>query len=161
MNSAPNRRPVITRGRLDRLRELSLCDWAVLSQLVASCIAITIALRTFGWRRGSRGISSASDTNWARVFPLFQFRYSVADLDPLVEMASSVCRRNRCLVRSMILFWLLRAHGESAELVLGIRKRAGAFEAHAWTLSQSGLVGDRPETIADFQTIMSFGKQER
>jgi hypothetical protein len=149
------------RGRLDRLRALSLCDWAVLSQLVASCLAISVALRMLGWRRVSRVISSTPDTSWARIFPLFHLRYAVADLDPLVEIASSVCRRNRCLVRSMILFRLLRARGESPELVLGIRKRAGNFEAHAWTLSGSGLLGDRPEAIAEFQTILTLGKEEQ
>ncbi len=61
----------------------------------------------------------------------------------------------------MSLFWLLRARGESAEVVLGIRKRGGVFEAHAWTRTQRGLVGDSPEAIADFQTIMTLGKREQ
>ncbi len=75
-------------------------------------------------------------------------------------MASSVCPRNLCLVRSMVLLWLLRTRGESAEVVLGVRKRAGVFEAHAWTVTERGPVGDQPEAIADFETLMTSGRPQ-
>lgn len=37
-----------------------------------------------------------------------------------------------CLEQSLVLWWLLRARGLSAELRMGARKEAGRFEAHAW-----------------------------
>ncbi len=76
-------------------------------------------------------------------------------------MASSLFPRNRCLVRSMVLLWLLRSRGESAEVVLGVRKRAGVFEAHAWTVAERGLIGDRPEVIAEFETLMTSAGPQR
>jgi len=147
--------------KLDRLRRLSLRDWAVLAQLVALCGVTAVALRAISWRRVSQMIISGSRVRRLRRVPLFHLGYAIENLNPLVEMASSICPRNRCLVRSMILLWLLRARGESAEVVLGVRKRAGVFEAHAWTVSERGLVGDQPEAIAEFETMMTSGKQEQ
>lgn len=37
-----------------------------------------------------------------------------------------------CLVRSLVLVWLLRRRGIAAELRLGARTLTGRFEAHAW-----------------------------
>jgi hypothetical protein len=37
-----------------------------------------------------------------------------------------------CLVRSLVVVWLLRRRGIAAELRLGVRTLTGRFEAHAW-----------------------------
>lgn len=154
-------RPGNAMRKLDRLRRLSLRDFVMLAQLVAFCGVIALALRAISWRRVSQMIVSGSRVRWLRRFPLFHLGYAIENLSSLVEMASSACPRNRCLVRSMVLLWLLRARGESAEVVLGVRKRAGIFEAHAWTVSERGLVGDQPEAIAEFEMLMTSGKQEQ
>jgi hypothetical protein len=146
-------------SKLDRVRRLSLREGAVLAQLAAFCAATSLALRIVSWRRVSQIMTSGSQVGFLRSFPFFHFRYAIEELGPLLEMASGVSPRNRCLVRSLVLLWLLRARGESAEVVLGVRKRAGVFEAHAWTVSERGLVGDRPEAIAEFQPLTSSGKQ--
>ena len=70
-----------------------------------------------------------------------QLSYDMADLATLADLASRIAPRNRCLVRSLVLMWLLQTRGESAELVLGVRKRGGNFEAHAWTVSGTGTGG--------------------
>jgi hypothetical protein len=148
-------------SKLDRLRELSLLDLVMLVQLTALSAAIALALRCLGWQRVSRAMTSKSGVSWLRRFPWFHLQYSIEAIEPLVEMASSMFPRNRCLVRSMTLLWLLRARGESAEVVLGVRKVAGRFESHAWTISERRLIGDRPEAIAQFQVIASSGEPER
>jgi hypothetical protein len=145
--------------KLARLRTLSIRDLVVLAQLVAFCYFTAAALRTRGWQPVSRMIGSRSQSRGLRRFPIFHLSYPIERLNPLADMASSVCPRNRCLVRSMVLLWLLRTRGESAEVILGVRKRAGVFEAHAWTLSERGPVGDQPETIAEFETLTTSGKQ--
>jgi hypothetical protein len=146
-------------SKLDRVRRLSLREGAVLAQLVAFCAASSLALRIVSWQRVSQMMSSGSQVRLVRSFPFFHFSYAIEELSPLLQMASRVSPRNRCLVRSLVLLWLLRARGESAEVVLGVRKRAGVFEAHAWTVSEGRLVGDRPEAIAEFQPMTSSGKQ--
>jgi hypothetical protein len=147
--------------KLDRLRGLSSRDFAVLSQLVVCSVAIAVALRVTSWRRVSRAIIAGSRMAGLRRFPLLHLGYSIEKLNPLVEMASSVFPKNRCLVRSMILLWLLRARGESAEVVLGVRKRAGNFEAHAWTVSERGLIGERPEAIAEFAVMTTSANPDQ
>jgi len=148
-------------ARLRRLRALSICDRMVLAQLLVSSALIVVALRSLGWRRVFVALNSLSTRYPIRRFPVFHLLYHMDELDPLVDLASGLSRRNRCLVRSIMLFWLLRARGESAQLVFGIRKRAGSFEAHAWTVSERGLVGDSEAAIAEFHPMMSFGKEER
>ncbi len=37
-----------------------------------------------------------------------------------------------CLVRSLVVVWLLRRRGIAAEFRLGVRTLTGRFEAHAW-----------------------------
>lgn len=45
--------------------------------------------------------------------------------------------------------------------MLGVRKRAGVFEAHAWAMSERGLIGDRPERVAEFETLTTSGSQDQ
>jgi hypothetical protein len=147
--------------KLARLRGLTVRDFIMLTQLAAFCCFIAMALRAVSWLHVSKMIVSRSRSRWLRRFPLFHLGYAVESLDPLVDMASFACPRNRCLVRSIVLLWLLRTRGEFAEVVLGVRKRAGIFEAHAWTVSEHGLVGDRPEAIADFELLTTSGTQKQ
>jgi len=128
-------------------------------QLIAADLAIAVTLRMFGWRRVSRLTVSTSGIRWFTRFPLLHRKLSVAEVTPLVELASGVWPRNRCLVRAIAMMWLLRARGEVAELRLGVRKRAGAFEAHAWTESGGEVLADRPEAVAEFRTLTTLGKQ--
>ena len=147
--------------KLERLRGLPLRDRLLLSELAAGCVVIALALRVISWRRVSEAVISGSRVVGLRRLPLLHIGYSIDKLSPLVEMASSICPKNRCLVRSMVLLWLLRARGESAEVVLGVRKRAGSFEAHAWAVSERGLIGDSPEVVAEFAVMMSSAKPDQ
>jgi hypothetical protein len=40
--------------------------------------------------------------------------------------------RPRCLIRSLVLYQLLREQGDSAELVIGLTEQANSPDAHAW-----------------------------
>ncbi len=142
-------------SKLARLRRLSMREVILLSQLVLLCSVIAIALRITGWRQVSKTIVARSQSKWLRRFPVPHLSDAIENLATLTDMASRLFPRNRCLVRSMALLWLLRTRGESAKLVLGVRKRAGVFEAHAWTIAERGLIGDRPEVIAEFETLMT------
>jgi Transglutaminase-like superfamily len=142
-------------SKLQRLRQLSPRDWVVLSESIGCCLAISLALRAVKWQRLSQAITAGSHRRLLRRLPFFHLTYAMEDLAPLVDLASAVTPRNRCLVRSLILLWMLQARGENAELVLGVRKRAGNFEAHAWTRSERGLVGEGSDAIADFAVMTS------
>ena len=136
-----------------RLRKLSLRHAVVLIQLTILCCAIAVSLRKRGLTQVSKKIISRSRSPWLRRFPFFHLSCAIDDVGDLAHVASRLCPRNRCLVRSLAILWLLRSRGEQAEVVLGVRKRSGVFEAHAWTVSERRLFGDRAEIIADFEAL--------
>jgi len=50
----------------------------------------------------------------------------------------------RCLIRSLVLYRLLRAQGDQAELVIGLHERATSPDAHAWIELGGRDVGPLP-----------------
>lgn len=50
----------------------------------------------------------------------------------------------RCLVRSLVLYHLLRAQGDAADLVIGLPERAKSHEAHAWVELSGRDIGPLP-----------------
>ena len=65
-----------------------------------------------------------------------------------------------CLAESLALWWLLRREGCAAELRIGIRKPAGAFEAHAWVECNGCVLNDAGETHRHYARFdSSFGAE--
>jgi hypothetical protein len=52
--------------------------------------------------------------------------------------------RPRCLIRSLVLYRLLRAQGEPAELVIGLPHHPMSPDAHAWVELAGSDVGPQP-----------------
>jgi hypothetical protein len=50
----------------------------------------------------------------------------------------------RCLIRGLVLYRLLRAQGDAAELVIGLPTRPTTHEAHAWVELAGRDVGPAP-----------------
>jgi len=50
----------------------------------------------------------------------------------------------RCLIRSLVLYRLLRAQGDPADLVIGLHERATSPDAHAWIELGGRDVGPLP-----------------
>lgn len=53
-------------------------------------------------------------------------------------------RRPRCLIRSLVLYRLLRAQGDAAEIVIGLPHRPESPDAHAWVELAGHDVGPWP-----------------
>lgn len=49
-----------------------------------------------------------------------------------------------CLVKSLMLWWLLGRQGITSELRVGVRKEGGNLEAHAW-VERNGIALNEPE----------------
>ena len=59
-----------------------------------------------------------------------------------------------CLVRTMALRELLLAEEiRGASIRIGVRRQNGEFQAHAWVLWGSTVLGDRPEHVAQFTEV--------
>ncbi len=50
----------------------------------------------------------------------------------------------RCLIRSMVLYDLLRKQGDPAELVIGLKEQASSSDAHAWVELEGRDIGPLP-----------------
>ncbi len=129
----------------------------VLPQLVILATAITLGLRIASFASIVAAVSRASRSSFLGWVPAFQTGCTVDELVGLTGIASRVSFRNRCLVRSLMLFWLMCAREEPAEIVLGVTKQGAEFLAHAWTLNHSGLLGEDARTIEQFAVLARFG----
>ena len=56
--------------------------------------------------------------------------------------------KSTCLTRSVVLYALLRQHGYSPELRIGVSGRARAFDAHAW-VTVNGQAVDQPAGVVE------------
>lgn len=61
--------------------------------------------------------------------------------------------RANCLRRSLVLWWLLRRQRVPAELRLGVRKRDGSFEAHAWVELDGRALNDAPDVMRHYHPV--------
>ena len=69
-----------------------------------------------------------------------------------------------CLERSLVLWALLRRRGAPAELVVGMRKREGKTEGHAWVELHHSPVNEKPavtETYSVFEGAVPLGSGSR
>lgn len=60
-----------------------------------------------------------------------------------------------CLRQSLTLRTLLRWQGLETELRIGMRRRDGKLESHAWLEDQERVIGDRTDVQQDYQ---AFGR---
>ena len=139
------------------LRSLSARQWVVLPQLVIMATAITLGLRIASFAVVVRAVSHASSSALFGWIPAFQNGCSISELVRITKIASRVSFRNRCLVRSLVLFWLMCARDEPAEIVLGAAKQGSQFLAHAWTLHNSSPLGEDIRTLDQFAVLAKFG----
>lgn len=144
-------------GKLYRLAELSPCEWLLLPQLVVFSLAVGVGLRCAALPRLVGFIAQCAENCWLRRLPLLHGRCEVAQLITLVDLAAKVTRRQgRCLTRSLLLFWLFKSRGKSAELLVGVSKESATLQAHAWIETQGRVVGDSPEMTGHFATLLRF-----
>lgn len=66
--------------------------------------------------------------------------------------------RPRCLLRSLVLYRMLRAQGDVAELVIGLKGRAVGSDAHAWVELAGRDVGPWPGG-AGYQELTRYPRQ--
>lgn len=131
--------------KLRRLSEISPNDWLFLTQLVLFSLTVGVAVRLVALPRLIGCMARGAEHRWLGRLPLHHNGYEVARLAALADLAARVTHgQGRCLARSLLLFWLLKAHGEPAELLIGISKEAAALHSHAWIELRHRVIGDTP-----------------
>ena len=143
--------------KLRRLSKLSICEWFVLIQLALSALVASIALRFFSIPRVTDWFSQFARNRVFAYFPIFHDRITASRLVNLADIAAWVThRQGRCLMRSLLLFWLLRCRGEPAELLIGVHKEAGGLKSHAWITMQGTVLVDSPDMTSSFTTLLRY-----
>lgn len=143
--------------KLRKLVKISPSEWLLLSQLILFSLAVAVALKSAGLSRLIGSMARCAVRPWFSFFPVPHGRHEIARLSAIVELATRVTHgQRRCLARSLLLFWLLKARGEPGELLIGVCKEASALNSHAWIESQGMVMADSPDIIGRFATLLRF-----
>ena len=143
--------------KLRRLSELKSGELLVFFQLVLFAIAATLFLRFFSLPRLIDILSVASTRSFLKQFPLSHHTRQLSRLLVITDWSARAVRPNGpCLLRSLLLFWMIKARGEQAELVIGICKEARALNSHAWIESQGRIIADNVPLTTGFATLLRF-----
>ncbi|MGA7092078.1 MAG: lasso peptide biosynthesis B2 protein, partial [Candidatus Acidiferrales bacterium] len=155
----------IMRNAWQTFWRLSGYERSVAVEAAAALAATWVGLRLTGFRRWKRLLENFVP---ATAMPTTECAHDQrAAAQMIARMESAAVRRlffrTNCLEQSLVLWWLLRRRGMEAELRVGGRKRAGAFEAHAW-VSLAGtaidLTGDTHLHFAPFDGPLNEAEAE-
>ena len=143
--------------KLRRLNNYSSNERLLLLQLFALSVAVVAALRWFPLNRLVDFFSSSARGPLLRYFPLLHERLKWGRLMALADTAARLVRgENCCLVRALLLFWLLKVRQELAELVIGVSKEASDLKSHAWIESRGTVIGESATTVGHFASMLRF-----
>ena len=143
--------------KLRQLSKLSLGELLVVFQLVLFALVLRGALAVFALPRIRAFLAYAADDRFLRCLPLFQGQYEMTQLTRLADLTARGTRANGpCLIRSLLLFWLLKTRGEQVNLLIGVRKDGPVFNSHAWIESDGKILGENEHGPLQFATLLRF-----
>jgi hypothetical protein len=126
-----------------RLANFTLVEYTLLLQLTALSLALKTALTIVTLPYLTSLLSRIASSPLFSQVPFLHTRCTVDQLLILIDLATMVSHGDgRCLPRSLLLFWLLRARRESVELCLGVSKHRTGLEGHAWIERDGIVLGD-------------------
>jgi hypothetical protein len=109
----------------------------LLSRVLGSFVLVHVQLRRRPLPEAVRTLAVSPGASWEPVRPLRMSR--------IVHRTLGVGRwRPRCLIGALVLYRLLRAQGDDAELVIGLPTEPRDKEAHAWVEIDGVDVGPPP-----------------
>lgn len=138
----------------NKLKSLSLLEWQILVTSVILLPLVALTLHLFGFKRTQQFMKSFSFS--PKSFQ--QEDQKLQDGQTIARMISiaathSVYKAN-CLKKSLMLWWLLRRRGISADLRIGVQKENGRLNAHAWVEINGMVLIDDVNTIQGFFTLI-------
>ena len=140
---------------LRKLAKISASEWLLLPQMIFFSLGAAVVLKLAGLSHLVGLMTQCAVEPRLRFFPLLHRRHEIARLTILVELATRITHgQKRCLPRSLLMFWLLKARGEPAKLLIGVSKMASTLESHAWIEVKGKVVIDSPEMTGHFATIL-------
>jgi hypothetical protein len=126
-----------------RILELPWAERWLLMQAIVVLPLVSLALEMFGPGCCYRGLERSAPMAGNRRPAGTVARLRASRTGWLVQVAARRgLIRASCLAQSMTLWWLLRRQRIAAELRIGVRKRKGRLEAHAWAEYQGRVLND-------------------
>jgi len=144
--------------KLRRLSKLSPVELLVFCQLFVFALSARLTLRFISLSHLIKFLSLFARNPLLRRFPLGHRWQDASQLAVVSDLAARAIRaEGPCLLRSLLLFWLLKARGEQAELLIGVSKEASALNSHAWIETRgAATIGDNKAMTESFATLLRF-----
>jgi hypothetical protein len=143
--------------KLRRLSKFSPAELFILLQLGFFALIARVSLRFVALPCVTALIAACVKNPFLRWFPLFENAFELSQLTRLADIAARIARPDGpCLLRSLLLFWLLKVRREPADLVIGVAKEATGLNSHAWIESRGCVLGDSEENTLRFATLLRF-----
>src|SRR5918995_1394876 len=102
--------------KLRRLNELSSSELLIFFQLLFFALAAWVLLRFMPLPRLVHIVCLSAKNSLLRLLPFFHGSRHLVRLSLVADLAAKGLRsEGPCLLRSLLLFWLLKARGEHAE----------------------------------------------
>lgn len=140
-----------------RVSQLSAGELLVFSQLILFALTVRIALAFITLPHLTQLLSRGAKRRLLRFMPLFHNRYETRCLARLADIAARGTRADGpCLLRSILLFWLLKARSGQVKLLIGVNKENGRLNSHAWIEANGAIVGDSVAMVRRFNIFARF-----
>lgn len=142
-------------SKFRRLAELSAAEWPIVFQLLALGLVLRAGLKLTTLPRLTTAVARYANNPLLKHLPLLSRRRNLERLCALADLAARASYgTGRCLGRSLLILWLLKARGRPAELVVGVNRENSVFNAHAWIETEGRVIGDRPDTPEQFAILL-------
>jgi len=134
--------------RLHLLRSLTGGQWQVVASAVWLLPTVGLSMRRAGFLRTATSLATRSQRS-RQAIEITEARL-VADAVALV--AARRMTRSRCLVRALVVWFLLRRRGADARLVIGAAApdAPDGLLAHAWVEVEGEPIGDAADVRTRF-----------
>jgi hypothetical protein len=133
-------------------RRLSGFERGIAFEAAAALTVTWFGLRLAGFRRWKNLLEwlapGAPPADSAQAVGLLESARIIARIQE--SAARHLFFHSNCLEQSLVLWWLLRIRGISADLRIGARKQADRFEAHAWVESAGTVLNDSGDAHIHF-----------
>jgi hypothetical protein len=128
----------------ERFWRLSGYERGIALEAAGGLLATWLGLRLTGFRRWKNVLARLAPPVNTTADQRTASQEESAELIARMEAAAArnVFFRTNCLEQSLVLWWLLRRRGISAELRIGARKEFERFEAHAWVEVDSAVLNN-------------------
>ncbi|XWK89282.1 MAG: lasso peptide biosynthesis B2 protein [Phormidium sp.] len=137
---------------INNWRKLKSLSWSELMLLIQALLLLPLVafgIKCFGFRRLYGAIA-----NLNRRKDKVQEREGIKQARAVAKLIEIASRHGlykpNCLQKSLLLWWLLRRRGIESELRIGVRKKSGLLEAHAWVEYQGCVLNDRSDVDQHF-----------